>query len=178
MHFKLPLVLILFCTSVAAGVYRWQDENGNIHYSDRPIVGAEELSISGIKSGRVDTDLASDDAGTAAQASPLTEQPTDGYVEFILVEPEQNKTVRNDAGDIPVGVLVQPALREGHEILIVLDGISLEKRVISPQFTLSGLSRGTHTLQARITDAGGETIASTEVVNFHVRKAPIYPEGQ
>lgn len=32
----LPLVLVMMSNTVTAGVYKWTDENGQVHYSERP----------------------------------------------------------------------------------------------------------------------------------------------
>lgn len=46
MH-KLWFVLLMLSDfgTAAAGVYRWQDENGNPHFSDRPRQGAERVTL-------------------------------------------------------------------------------------------------------------------------------------
>ncbi len=44
---KLLITLLLFFSSLAnAGVYKWTDENGNVHYGDKPTTGGERLNIS------------------------------------------------------------------------------------------------------------------------------------
>lgn len=41
------LVAVSFVTDAAAGIYRWTDENGNVHFGDKPVddVSATELKI-------------------------------------------------------------------------------------------------------------------------------------
>jgi len=43
---KLLIALLLFFSSLAnAGIYKWTDENGKVHYGDKPTAGGEELNI-------------------------------------------------------------------------------------------------------------------------------------
>ena len=43
--FAIAALSLLFCASAAAGVYRWVDAQGNVHYTDKPDGGAEKLNI-------------------------------------------------------------------------------------------------------------------------------------
>ena len=40
-------ILILLCSTMVlnAGVYKWTDDDGNIHYGDRPKASAEEIKV-------------------------------------------------------------------------------------------------------------------------------------
>lgn len=50
---KLLITLLLFFSSLTnAGVYKWTDENGNVHYGDKPTTSSEQLNISTEKSTR------------------------------------------------------------------------------------------------------------------------------
>lgn len=114
------------------------------------------------------------DPESPASADPGdTDIPTTGYSSFQLAEPEANQTVRSDTGEVKIAIFLEPALEEGHEIQLVVDGRPLEGKFTSTQLLLSDLGRGSHTLQAKIVDGEGETVASTQVLNFHVRKAPL-----
>ena len=45
---RLPLLVIMCCLSAvvfAADTWRWVDENGIVHYSDRPAPGAERVQL-------------------------------------------------------------------------------------------------------------------------------------
>lgn len=43
---SLLITLLLFFSSYAnAGVYKWTDENGNVHYGDRPTTTSEKLNV-------------------------------------------------------------------------------------------------------------------------------------
>jgi hypothetical protein len=44
---------LLLAGSASAGVYKWVDQDGKVHYSDKPVAGAEEQKIKapGVSSG-------------------------------------------------------------------------------------------------------------------------------
>ncbi|OOZ39569.1 hypothetical protein BOW53_11015 [Solemya pervernicosa gill symbiont] len=41
----IPLLLLVSSTSLAAGIYKWTDEQGNVHYGERPQGSAQEMKI-------------------------------------------------------------------------------------------------------------------------------------
>ena len=171
MRTRLLVILVLLTTASTAGVYRWKDEHGVIHYADRRVADAEELSISSADADQPTDETISDTRD--ANDPDVEDRPTDAYSEFHLAEPEANQTVRTDAGEVSIAILLEPALSRDHEIQLVVDGRSIEGRFSSTQLTLRDVGRGSHTLQAKIVDGEGVTVASTQVVNFHVRKAPL-----
>jgi len=43
----LLITLLLFFSALAnAGIYKWTDENGNVHYGDKPTTSSEQLNVS------------------------------------------------------------------------------------------------------------------------------------
>ena len=47
MHKWLILLSLLWSTAIAEPAYTWVDENGQVHYSDRPVPGATEIELRG-----------------------------------------------------------------------------------------------------------------------------------
>ncbi len=49
-------IILMFCfysTHAGAQIYKWVDEQGNIHYGDKPIVNSEEMDIDVKKKGNL-----------------------------------------------------------------------------------------------------------------------------
>jgi hypothetical protein len=168
MRTRLILALILLPAVSDAGVFRWQDAEGVIHYSDRPVKDAEQLSISG-----AEAEKPADETPSESADSNVEDSPSKAYGEFNLVEPDDNQTFRSNAGEVSIAILLKPALDENHKIRLVVDGRALVGQFTSTQLMLRDVGRGSHTLQAIVVDGEGETVASTQVVTFHVRKAPL-----
>ncbi len=143
---------------VASQVYRWIDADGKTHYSDRPVAGAEALGIP------VKTPLPLQEKAAPAQSSPGP------YIQFEIVAPADNSTVRDPEGNVTLGLVLEPQLMEGHRLQILTDGAPASGDIPGTQLRLSGLPLGSHQIQARIIDAGGTAIASSSVVRFHLLK--------
>ena len=152
----------------AATVYKNVQPDGTVIYSDIPSAGAEEIDLPEIQfytAPRLDTDLGSDDA--AGQAA---EQDSEGYDTFAIASPENDATLRDNAGNVSISLEIQPALRAGHQIDIRLDGTSIG-RGSGTSVALTNVDRGTHTVQALVLDGDGREVASTGSVTFHLRRA-------
>ncbi len=156
---RVLLTLSLLIPALAAGqVFKWIDTEGKVHYSDRPIAGAEALDVPVQKSPPPQ------DKPTPGQASPGP------YVQFDIVAPVDNVSLSDAEGNVQVGLLLDPALMEGHRLQILTDGAPASGDVPGTQLRISGLPLGSHQLQAQIIDASGTPIASSSIVHFHLRK--------
>ena len=154
----LLLTSLLLVPALAAGqVYKWVDTNGKIHYSDRPVTGAETLGVPVHKA--------------APRETPRPGQGVLGpYTQFEILDPADNTTIRDPEGNVQVSLLLEPALMEGHRLQIVTDGAPASGDAPGTQLRIGGLPLGSHQLQARIVNADGTLIASSPVVHFHLRK--------
>ncbi len=160
-------------------VYKWEYESGNIHYSDRPVEKAENLHFPGLqqKAGTAESASAEspkEDAGNAEIAE--SETLPGGYRQFEILEPEENQTFRTDEGVVSISLLLEPALQEGHELRIELDGNPVEGRFVSTQMMIRHVSRGSHSMRASIVNAEGSPLLSSRQVTFHVRRVSTRPQ--
>lgn len=156
---RLLIALSLLIPALAGGqVYKWVDSNGKVHYSDRPVTGAETIGIP------VQKAPPPRDKPSVGQASPGP------YGQFEIIAPADNATVRDPDGNVQVGLVLEPALMEGHRLQILADGAPVTGNVPGTQLRLGGLALGSHQLQGQILDAGGAPIASSSVVHVHLLK--------
>ena len=58
MKILLITMLLFFSAWVNAGIYKWTDENGKVHYGDKPTTSSERLNISLEKSNNATTNNA------------------------------------------------------------------------------------------------------------------------
>jgi len=162
----LPLLILL--PGLALGeVYKWTDASGRVQYSDRPIQGAQPVPVPTKKASPAE-------AETTQAAAPGQLGP---YTQLEIVTPEPNATVRDAEGRLELGLLLEPAPMEGHRIQILLDGTPIPGQVPGTQIILNGVRVGSHQVQARILDLLDKVVASSAVINFHMRK-PLPPEYQ
>ena len=120
---SLPILLALLLVAPlgAAQVYRWVDREGVVHYSDRPIPGAEPITVQPApKPGSV--------APTPAVPSPVPTfeppRPFQGYTSCSIRAPAPDTTF--GIGDaVAVSLDLQPALQDEDVIRATLNGAAI-----------------------------------------------------
>jgi len=134
----------------------------------QPAFGAMALVLAAV--------LCSAQAQPLAQAGPPVTQPqartASAYVSIAIVQPANEATVFDNAGNVEVKVAASPALDfgAGDRIALLLDGpqAALQSTM---QFRLSAVVRGEHTLEARIVDRNGSTVIASAPVKFQLWQA-------
>ena len=152
--------------------YRWTDENGQVHYSDRPAPGATEVRLRGAQGYSAPTPTAGSDAASQAEEPP-GEQPARAYTRFNVLRPSQQETLWNIGSVLNVEVDLQPGLQPGHHLGAYLDENLIDVRAISNEFQLTDVFRGSHTLQAVVLDATGREILRSLPVLFMIQQTTI-----
>lgn len=151
----------------AATVWRWVDENGVVHYSDRPVEGAEEIEL---------TPAQSFPSTRQAPRRTLPQQSTQAsvpYQSFEVVSPAQEETLWNIGGTLQVQLALQPALRPNHRIDVLLDGERKNLSSTSTQLTVPEVFRGQHSLQGVVVDADGREVQRTSAITFVVQQTSV-----
>lgn len=161
------LLLLFLMLPAEAAVYKWTDENGGVHFSDKPHPGAERLDVDQppvYSPPPVDSQLIRQK--TASVAS--------GYIHFGIVQPEPEATVRNNPGTVIVGFKIEPALRASDHIQVLLDGQPVDTGASSATpIELHQVYRGTHTLGAVIKDETGAVVARADPITFYMHRPSV-----
>ncbi|MCU0832855.1 MAG: DUF4124 domain-containing protein [Chromatiaceae bacterium] len=161
MRASLLLALLIALVPAQADVYRWVDDSGRVHYGDRPVVGAQTVPLP---------------APLPAETAPPVETAPDPsgdpgpYTAFEILAPEPNATVRDAQGRVPVALLLDPPLLEGHRMQILLNEQLVPGDMPGMHLALDGLPLGSHRLRIDIVDEFGVTQASTPTIDFHLRR--------
>jgi hypothetical protein len=171
MHMRLFIAaLLLSATGLAvAQAYRWVDENGVVHYSDRPIEGAEEIILpqsSGPSSPAVPRRSVS-----RGEATSVDDQPADAYNTLDITSPAPEETLWNIEGTLNVTMNLEPGLRSGHRIRVYFDGE--ERMVFGTTFQIPEVYRGVHNIQAEVLDRGGRVMIRSTTNRFYVQQTTI-----
>ncbi|NEX18762.1 DUF4124 domain-containing protein [Thiorhodococcus mannitoliphagus] len=161
----LIIAAVLAPFAVSAEIYRWVDDSGRVHFSDRRSQD----------SAKVETVL---DQGTNTEkAPPATAEPESPDAQFLgpystldIVAPAANETLTQQDDGLPVSLMVDPPLMEGHQMSILLDQAPLPVANGATQFRLTGAALGSHRLQIRVQGEGGSTVAQSAPRRFHVQK--------
>jgi len=158
-----------------AGVYRWVDPEGNVHYGDRPPAeGAEPIRLHGQKlPGSAESGV-----GATVPADLGGESGDGSYTKLSIVQPAPAATIPSTDGKVVLQVMLEPELQAEHYLQVSLDGALVDGKQNTTVMVLQGVVRGRHELQVSVFDAEGERLASSSVVRFYLRQSsPSEREG-
>ena len=151
----------------AQEIWRHVDEQGAVHYADRPFAGAvrAELSEASRWSGRA--------AGPSGleERGPTYGRPREGADPALAIaRPAAEATVWGPGGVLEVTLAADLEFEPGSRLVLELDGVETEWRGEPPTVRLSEVWRGEHRLRARLFDAKGKELAASEEVRFYKRE--------
>ena len=92
------------------------------------------------------------------------------YTGFSITNPTNDQGVRANDGNVTIHMSLQPALQSGHMIVLNVDGEDGKSSNATSGLTmeLKNMSRGLHTVIAKVVDENGNDLIKTEPVSFHV----------
>jgi hypothetical protein len=160
----LLLSLLIALPLFARDVYKYISEDGEVIYSERYHPEAERIKVTDKKKSTAPAEEQSDEEALAAAGE---------YATFSIVQPSDDETIRNEEGTVPVGISLSPNLAEGHVIHLYVDGNKLDSDIKQTQLILQQLSRGTHSLQARIVNSEGISLKESNSITFHLRQPAV-----
>lgn len=167
----LLLASLLCAQALGQQAYRWVDDNGQVHYSDRPAPGATEIRLQGAQGYSAAAPRTAPPAAASEQQAPA--ERSQPYRMFNVVQPSQQQTLWNIGAVLDVQVELQPRLQQGHHLGAYLDGELIDVGATSTQFQLSDVFRGQHRLQAVVLDERGEEVLRSQAVVFMVQQTSI-----
>ncbi len=162
----LILLGLLAATGVQADAYKWTDEDGIVHYSDRPHPGAQRVDLGESRSTRP---VAAPSRFTQARAQP---EPADvapfRYESLAVAAPAPEETLWNIEGVLNVRLALRPALQPGHQVRLYFDGGT--RMVSGETFQIEEVWRGVHNIQAEVLDETGKLMIRSLPNRFYVQQ--------
>ena len=165
----LLLLGLLAAAAAFADTWTWTDEEGVVHYSDRPHPGATRISIDEPNTSASPAPSRSSDA-----AGETGEEEAPGpfrYESFEVASPGPEETLWNIESVLNVSLSLSPALRPGHQIRVYFDGTP--QIVAGTSFQLNEVYRGVHNLQAEVLDETGTMMIRTRTNRFYVQQTTV-----
>jgi hypothetical protein len=166
----LGIDLAVTTASAQSPVYRSVDKDGNVTFTDRATRGGKKVHV---------VPLQTYDALKPPKSTPKEKGAPDSAVKatkydaFEIISPVPDQSVRSNAGELTVAIRVEPELREGDVISVLIDGSVVSSPSTTSIQTLTGLGRGSHVLSASIVGEDGEKWAAAGPVTFHLLKASV-----
>ena len=160
------LGLLAMPCALANEAYVWTDEDGVVHYSDRPHPGARRVELQAPNTSRSPARRSSEDqaayADAAEPAAPFR------YESLEVASPGPEETLWNIEGTLNVTLALTPALRQGHQIRVYFDG---NPRIVDgTNFQIDEVWRGVHNLQAEVLDETGNMMIRSRTNRFYVQQ--------
>jgi hypothetical protein len=172
MHKLIPLIgLLIFTPVMADEIYKWVDENGQIHFSDVPQEGATEVEIAPIQTFSAPSVAASSSSSNDADDANET---VVNYESLEITSPAMEETIWNTGGTVTVTVQTRPGLRTGHQIRLYLDGKPLPN--LAPgtsSLQVSEVFRGEHQLRAEVWDENGKILIKAKPSIFFYQQTSV-----
>jgi hypothetical protein len=169
---KRPIFLI--ATLLSAGTllgeeaYRWVDEDGVVHYSDRPREGADKVVLPEANTTTVRRYERPSAAAAASDPDESEQQEEVRYESLTITSPDAEETLWNIEGVLKVALDLKPGLDPGHQVRVYFDG---EPQMVSgTSFQLQEVWRGAHNLQAEVLDAAGNVKIRSQPRRFYVQQ--------
>jgi hypothetical protein len=167
----LLMVGILLAYPGYAEVYRWTDDNGQVHFSDRPHEGAEQIEIQDVQTFSAPPVRRS--TGSATETENASESSF-RYELLAITRPAQEEVLWNLEGQLDVAIQLSPGMQRGHNLKLYLDGQLVEGiRPGSTQAKISGVNRGVHNLRAAVVDRNGSNLIQSDTVTFSVQQTSV-----
>ncbi|WOT04948.1 DUF4124 domain-containing protein [Shewanella youngdeokensis] len=150
------LVLTLLISSLThATVYKWTDEDGKVHFSDKPVKNAVIVEFNKKTENQVKLP-------SPTPSAPSTE-PTADMISYNMQidSPSEEQTIRSNEGRISLALKIKPKLALAHQLVLFMDGEQQGGTQQSSLFNVSGIDRGEHTFVIKALAQDGKLLAST-----------------
>ena len=169
-------IFILLALLVAAGAfaeaYTWIDDDGIVHFSDRPHPGATIVDL-GESSARRPSPTRR--PSTPAAATPSSASDDDGsettttaYTSLEITSPGVEETLWDLAETLNVTLALTPSLQPGHQVRAYYD---MQPQIVSgTSFQIQNVYRGSHNLQVEVIDETGKLMIRSRTNQFYVRQ--------
>ncbi len=166
---KNPFLLLILTLSASAfissaafatNIYSWTDENGIVHFSDKPTEQGTKIQLP--------TTHTPSNLTTSTQSEP----PSLPHPFVRLLSPLNEETLRQNEGRITIQAITNRELIDGHQLRLKLNGQVQKSTQTQLQWTLDNIDRGEHTLQLQLLDQR-KVIAFSKSITVYLHRARI-----
>jgi hypothetical protein len=153
---------------VSAKLYKCEDAEGAISYTDSPCDNGEELKLPPIPT-YTPRRLPASTSSERQQPQAFT------YTRLAIIKPEQDELIIENTGKLEITIALEPALRhlDGHRIVMSLDGTRLKTSGTTTRVRIDNLDPGSHTVQAIVIDKDGKTLKQSDNVTFYMKRQSV-----
>ena len=164
-------VLLMLPGLLSAEVYKSVLPDGRVIYSDQPTEGATTLPITPAPAIKpvpvIPPNLVEPETVPQGESTPRPD-----YQGIIIIQPEEDATLRDNAGNLTLTVEVMPGLQvqAGHRLAVELDGVRLEGRFTGNRLHLSNVDRGRHSVVVSVVDADDKVLLRSSPRRIYLQR--------
>jgi hypothetical protein len=151
----------LLALSASATTYVRVEKDGTKTYSDRPLPGGQPIDLRPAQTYSAPT--------PSADPAPAAQRPTDApdfRYDSCALTPRNDETFHSPES-VTLSLSATPSLRFGDRVRFLVDGAEVGGD--GPSASLTNPDRGSHTVNAHVSDRGGRTLC-TATTTFHVQR--------
>lgn len=165
------IVPACICISSHASTYKSTDDQGNVSYSDTPSGNVGETKLP--SSPTINLFPAPKRSSTVFEKTALTDKVANhAYTTLEITQPQDNSSLRNNAGNVPITLQIEPTLLDGDTVSIKIDGVEVKKSRKS-SLSLNNINRGSHSLEASIISPHGKVLKRSKILTFQLHRQSI-----
>lgn len=161
------LGMSLAATSALATTYMRVEKDGTKTYSDRPLPGGQPVDIQPAQTYSAPTSPIASNTDRPREEQDLLNAANFRYSACSL-SPRNDETFMNPQ-EILVSLALDPSLRLGDSVRILVDGNAMPGDGGTTSYTMQQPDRGSHTVSAQVTDRFGKTVCDASTT-FHVQR--------
>lgn len=170
---KLFFLIALFLSlPLAAQVYKYTDEKGVIHYTDKP--PSKNAKPANLPQLHTYEALPPATTATGDSTSPApADQPKAGRYELKISSPAPDTTFQDSTSEVTVSVNVLPSMPDNHSLVYLVDGSPRTDKTGDTSTLVTGLERGEHSLQVALYNERGVEVARSPVVKVFMHQPTV-----
>ncbi len=168
------IVLAVCASSAQARIYTCKDKAGNTVYSDSPsselCPEAEEVAPESLPP-LIESKPLLVPRSTNTKANASNQDANSSYQSLAITSPNDQENLRSNEGQVLIAYKVLPELDErgGHQYVVIL-GDKEVYRGKNNSVALENVDRGDHTVTAKIISPNGQTLISSNTVQFTLHR--------
>lgn len=166
MRLFLLTCLVMVCTMAQATVYKWVDENGNVHYSDEPTKNAEVVELKENTHNKIIIPR-------AISSSSASDNQGEDAIEYkvSITSPSEEDTIRDNDGKISISARITPEAPKSALYTLYMDGNKIGDAQRSSIFQLEDINRGEHRFVVKMITQVGKVLASSSPRTVFLHRA-------
>jgi hypothetical protein len=164
----IALTAMIFMVA-ADPLYKWVDEQGNVHYSDKSQPGAKQIKLPPATTFKMPEPVTAptNDSDRPQQTDEDRAPERAPYTAFEIAAPAPDQVYWN-VTSVTVSLKISPMLHPGDRVTITLDG-HVEGPMSQASFTFEDLDRGAHTVSANLQGQDGSVMIAKSVT-FYIQR--------